>query len=187
MSSPRPAAAPNILNQDDLGYIFQDLKTSNSRLWQAITSLKAYMAPMPINYEFSTYNSNLAPAANIAPPCIVRLPTDPYGKWKVQSILIQDITLVSKTKPTSGQIVVDILVSRDKRRNYFSIFKSTSDKAIVRSGGDYWSKIEIKELGTTELFEEDDIRIDLLQAGSGVANFWLLLRGTANLLKDKGD
>lgn len=180
---PRPVAAPNAINQDDVGFIFQDLKKTDPRVWQAITSLKAHLAPEPFYAEVMLSGKQTVANDVLDHPCILRLPIDPYGIFTYKSILLQDCTVVCKVPPVFQDYVADVLITRNQRQTFTSIFKSDSKKAIIRVGT-YETKLDFGVFGTTELYDDDEFRIDVLQADSAIRDCWIMLRGTADFERD---
>lgn len=178
-------SAPNTINQDDLGTQFQDLKITTPRVWQAITSLKSLMAPMPFYAEVILPGVQAVGTDVLDHPVILKLPVDPYGVWAITSVLIQEIVVACKIRPTSSDYIADILGSRDKGQNYVSIFNSNSKKAYLKANGDFRTVIGPTELGANEAFDGDMVRIDIIQADGTVSGVWILIRGYANLKKLK--
>lgn len=175
-------ATPNMINQDEVSFMFQDLKQANARIWQAITSLKAPLTPLPFYMEITIPGSQAAGNDILSYPCILRLPQDPYGSWTVTSVIIQTITIISKSPATTTDFVADLLITRDKRNKFQSIFNSSSRKAILQKTA-YVNDIGDKELSISEFFEGDEFRVDLISTDSLVGGVWILLRGFANMKK----
>lgn len=179
--------SPNTINQDDMAFGFQDLKQDNPRVWQAITSLKSYPQPMPFYAEIILPGNPAVGQDVLTHPVVIRLPIDPYNKWVVSSILLQDVMIACKAIPTTNDFVADILVSRDLGQSYTSIFNSSSAKCALKANGKYGTKIEQTEFGTTEWFDDDVIRVDIVQTDPSVQDCWIVLRGSANFKKFKPD
>jgi len=184
VASSRPKSSPNMINQDDVLALFQDLKIDNPRVWQAITSLQASLPPQSFYSEIILGGQLIVATDVLYHPCILRLPIDPYRMWKVQSIILQDIEIACKTPPQDSDFTVDILITRNQRATFNSIFTSPSNLATVKVGN-YFNKISESAIGTKELFEDDEFRVDIVSADSTVRDAWIVIRGTANLLKDK--
>ena len=183
--SPKPDASLNTINQDEVGFMFQDLKQDNPRVWQAITSLQSNPPPQAFYAEIILAGSQLEEQDVLRHPCILRLPIDPYRMWKVQSVILQDIEIACKQMPQDKDFIVDILISRNKRVTFNSIFLSSANLPTIKVGGTYYNKISGASIGTNELFEDDEFRVDIIQADNFVLDCWIVIRGTANLLKDK--
>jgi len=184
VESSRPKSSPNMINQDDVLALFQDLKLDNPRVWQAITSLQANLPPQAFYAEIVLAGQVQVGTDVLNHPCILRLPIDPYRMWKVQSVILQDIEIACKVPPQSSDFTVDILITRNQRVTFNSIFTSPSNLATVKAGS-YFNKISESAIGTKELFEDDEFRVDVVSADSTVTDAWIVIRGTANLLKDK--
>lgn len=167
--------------------IFQDLKLSNPRVWQAVTSLTSYPQPIPFYAEIILPGTPAVGTDVLNHPCIVRLPTDPYNKWTVTSVLLTDVMIACKQIPTANDFVADVLISTDLRKTFSSIFNSRSLKCALKANGKFVTKIQTSELGTTELFDDDEFRIDVLQTDTAVKDVWIVLRGAANIKKYKRD
>lgn len=178
-------SAPNSINQDDVGFIFQDLKLTSPRVWQAITSLKSHPLPMPFVAEIVLPGTQTVGQDVLDHPCILKLPIDPYGVWEVSSVILQDLLIACKAKPSSSDYIVDILITRNNRETFTSIFHSDSIMAKIKANGDFQYLITGKELGTIELRDNDGFRVDIVQADSTVKDCWIILRGYANLKKLK--
>lgn len=178
-------SAPNAINQDEMAFILQELKISNPRLWQAISGLKSNPPPMPYNYEISLPGKQNVVVKALGYSPILRMPTDPYGVWEIDSLILQSVEITCKIKPASSNYVADVLVSRNRRDTYVSIFKSSSTKLILKVGGDYSKLIGATELGTTEFFDGDEFQLDVIQADGTISDVWIALRGYYNLKKLK--
>lgn len=183
--TPRPTSSPNIINQDDVGFMFQDLRTKEPRVWQAITSLKAFPAPQPFYAEIILGGKQKAKKDVLTHPCILQLPLDPYKMWKTQSVILIDGAISCKVPPKDSDYLVDILITRNQRKTYTSIFTSESTMPRLKPNSSVYVKYEASNFGTTELYADDEFRVDILQADSTVEDCWLILRGIANMLKDK--
>ena len=86
--------------------------------------------------------------------------------------------------PDTTDYVADVLITRNKRQTFDSLFKSTSSKAIIRIGT-YLTKIDGSDLGTTELFDDDEVRVDVVQTDTTIQKVWIVFRGSLNYEKDK--
>lgn len=180
-------AAPNTINQDDVAFGFQDLKKDNPRVWQAISTLTSYPEPIPFYAEIILPGTPAIGTDVLTHPVIIRLPIDPYQKWEVTSVILQDVMIACKVVPTTNDFVADVLVSRDLRKSFTSIFNSDSKKCALKANGKFVTKIQSSELGTQELFDDDEIRVDIIQDDPGVKDCWIVIRGSANIKKLKVD
>jgi hypothetical protein len=159
------------------------LKLNDPRVWQAITSLTSNPPPQAFYAEIVLAGPQEEAQDVLYHPCVLRLPIDPYRMWKVQSVILQDVAIYCKGSPATNDFSVDVLITRNNRATFTSIFLSGNVPTI--KVGNYSGKISDAGIGTKELFEDDEFRIDVVSTDMSVASCWLVIRGTANLLKDK--
>lgn len=166
--------------------MLQDLRSSDPRVWQAITSLDSHRVPIYFYAEIILPGNQTVAQDVLCHACILRLPIDPYRMWKVQSVLLQDVTITCKQMPTTADYTVDVLITRNKRETFTSLFLSTSQLPTIRPNGDYEIQLDAKmNLGTVELFDNDEFRVDVVSADETVKDCWLVFRGVTNLLRDR--
>lgn len=181
----RPITQLSSLNLDELGSQLQDLKQANPRLWQVITSLRTLPMPQAFYAEIILPGAQVAGQDVLDNPVILRLPQDMYNVWNYNSVLLQDVSIACKVMPTTQDYIVDILITRDLRKHWTSIFKSTSKLPRIQVNGNFWTVIDNSDLSTTELLDGDEFRIDVIQADASVANVGLLIRGNANIQRNR--
>lgn len=157
----------------------QNLKQANPDVWKAFISLKSNPPPAPFFLKIDLpYNVSVGTDV-VQNPIVIRIPTDPYGVWDFSSVVIQDIETICKIQPSTKDYLADLLITRNKRDKFVSVFGSSSVKLAIKLKSGY--SVVTTNITTTEWLDNDELRVDVTQTDGIIRGVSIIARGYYDL------
>lgn len=177
-----------------LGYLINLFKPSNFNLWKCLTLLNKqdtnFVSSQTIQnivVDYFEYRFEL--------PGVLVVANDTYPVWKQVRFPLdsntntvgtgQQITRIDinvKVAPVGSDLIIDLLVSKDKGVTFNSIFPGTNAQKLVLPIGLFWVKYGGSFSLSADVLQDGWWwRVDVIQADGTVAAAEVIVRGKLNL------